>query len=152
MPNHPISKAKLDELGVDAVCDLIRDGKSLTEISAITSTSRARFCAWLEAEPSRSAQVMKARADTAWHWDCEAERVVRAAKGPDEIAVARELAHHYRWRASKIARQMYGDRVEQIHMGGVVLHVEDARSPPDKFLGEFIEVTLDGSEAPDDAA
>jgi hypothetical protein len=29
-----------------------------------------------------------------------------------ELAKAKELAHHYRWRASKIAPKLYGDRLQ----------------------------------------
>ena len=35
---------------------------------------------------------------------------IAQASDPFELAKAKELAHHYRWRASKIAPKLYGDK------------------------------------------
>jgi hypothetical protein len=69
-----------------------------------------------------AARYRAAREVSAEHWDNEAERVLREAPPDrDEIARARELASHYRWRASKLAPREYGDRIDVNHTGTVTI-------------------------------
>jgi hypothetical protein len=49
-------------------------------------------------------------AATAEYWDQVAVDGIAQAGDPFELAKAKELAHHYRWRASKIAPKLYGDK------------------------------------------
>lgn len=112
MPTPPTAREAFDALGIDAVCDLILDGKSQREIGAIAGASGGSFSAWLAADPGRSARANEARRATSWHWDEKAEQELREAPLTTEgIARARELASHFRWRASKIDPR-YGDRVQ----------------------------------------
>lgn len=50
-------------------------------------------------------------------WDEKAEQGLEDAADPFELSKHKELAHHYRWRASKIAPRIYGDRIQQEHSG-----------------------------------
>jgi hypothetical protein len=50
-------------------------------------------------------------------WDEKAETVLVDAADPFELAKARELAQHYRWRAKAVAPREYGDKVMQEHTG-----------------------------------
>jgi hypothetical protein len=61
--------------------------------------------------------MREARAKSAKVWDEKAEQVVRDAPDKFELEKARELAHHYRWRAKAIAPRDYGDKVTQEHTG-----------------------------------
>ncbi len=108
---------KLEAFGIDAIVDLIYDGMMLRQIADTIGVAQSRMSDWLAKSPERSARVIEARARSADQWDAKAEAVLQAARDKDEIAVARELAHHYRWRASKLAPRTYGDRVTQEHVG-----------------------------------
>ena len=102
---------KLDAFGVDAVCEAIGDAKSMTAIAQEIGVSIGSLLTWIEADTERSARVRESRAVMARYWDEKSEKVLEEA--PDEFGLkkAKELSHHYRWRASKIAPRDYGDRM-----------------------------------------
>lgn len=101
-----------DRLDIDAVCNHVSDGKTLTEIKGIYNISIATLLAWIDETPERSARVRAARQATAKYWDEVATKGIQDASDSFELAKAKELAHHYRWRASKIAPREYGERLE----------------------------------------
>jgi hypothetical protein len=111
------AKAKLDALGIDAICDKIVDGKSLTAIAKNADVSIGTLLGWIEDESERSARAKEARALSARIWDDKATEGIEAASDPFELSKAKEMAHHYRWRASKIAPRDYGDKLTQEHTG-----------------------------------
>ena len=114
----PAARDALDDFGVDRICELVREGMSLTEISERIGVSKGSLLGWMGAVPDRSARVQNARRDTAWHWDEEAEKTMkRAMNDQGELTRARELAHHYRWRAAKINPQ-YGDKTAVTNADG----------------------------------
>lgn len=103
--------------GIEAVeCALI-ERKTLTEIARDVGVSLGSLWVWLDGDLDRSARAREARAKTAAIWDDEATRVIEQAGDQFELAKAKELAHHYRWRASKIAPREYGDKVQNEHTG-----------------------------------
>lgn len=103
--------AKLDELGVETLCDAIRIPMSMREIADKLGLSQGTLIAWISATPERSARVRDARVATAQHWDAEATELIAKARTPFQLAKAKELAHHFRWRAAKIAPKDYGDKL-----------------------------------------
>lgn len=111
--SYTVSRDKLDAYGVEAVCNDVSDTKTLTAIAREQGVSIGSLLAWIEAEPERSARVREARAYTARLWDERAEEEIRLAEDEMGMKKARELAHHYRWRAAKIAPRDYGDKVQQ---------------------------------------
>lgn len=107
----------MDAYGIDKVCEDIAEGRSLRAIAEKAKSSLTRLLAWIEADPDRSARVRDARSSMARVWDDKAESEIREAKDEFELRKAKELAHHYRWRASKVAPKEYGDRITQEHVG-----------------------------------
>lgn len=105
----------LDYFGVDWVCDQILNGRTLTAIAREATVARSTLLGWIAADTDRSARVRVARQQAGAAWDDMAEEGLAAAKTSHELAVARELAHHWRWRASKIDPN-YKDRVVQEHV------------------------------------
>lgn len=103
--------------GIEAVESALIERKTLTEIAGDAGVSFWSLWAWLDSVPERSARAREARAKTAAIWDHEATRVIEQAGDQFELAKAKELAHHYRWRASKIAPREYGEKVQQEHTG-----------------------------------
>lgn len=85
----------------------------MLSIARNIGVSQGSLIAWIAADSERSARTKEARAHTALAWEEKAERGIAEASDPFELSKAKELAHHYRWRASKIAPRDYGDKVEQ---------------------------------------
>lgn len=111
MSRYGEAAQKLDAYGCDAVCADIGDGMSLTAIAKKCGVSIGSLLTWVEADAERSARVREARTLMARYWDEQAEEVIAGAQDDLGLKRARELAHHYRWRASKIAPRDYGDAV-----------------------------------------
>ena len=109
MPMPPVAQDKINAHGLDAVCNDILNGKSLREIARNLGVDIARLCRW-KAQPQHSARVSDAMAATAELWDQVAVEGIERATDTFELAKAKEIAHHYRWRASKIAPKLYGDK------------------------------------------
>jgi len=103
---------KLDSIGIEAICDRITAGESQQSIANGLAIAEASLRQWLAADPSRSARARAARSESARHWDDQAEKVLIGAdeSSPGSISIARELAHHYRWRAKCYAPKDYGDK------------------------------------------
>jgi hypothetical protein len=118
-------RQKLDAFGIEAVLDAIHERKTMTSIASLAGVSIGTLQNWLEHDPERSARAREARELTAKLWDEKAEAEIRKAKTPIELAKARELAHHYRWRAAKIAPKTYGDRMEVEHSGEQLVTFRD---------------------------
>lgn len=112
MPVPQPSIDKLEAFGVEAICESIAQGQSMTAIAFNVGVPLGRMLEWIAADPDRSARVREARTAMALHWDEKAEAVIAAAGDEFELKKAREVAHHYRWRAAKIGRRDYGDKVE----------------------------------------
>lgn len=106
------ARERLDAYGIDALCEAVCSAASLTGIANELGVSIGALLNWIDAEDERSARVREARASMAKVWDEKAEDEIRWAKDEFNLKKARELAQHYRWRASKIAPRDYGDRVE----------------------------------------
>lgn len=105
----------LNNVGLSALCGRIAAGESQKSIADSLGIAANHMCEWIAADPERSARVREARAMSARHWDEQAERAILDAdvQTAGSIAQARELASHYRWRASKYAPREYGDKIQQ---------------------------------------
>jgi hypothetical protein len=106
------AKDALDAFGIDQVCELLAGCKTMTEIADMAGVSKGTFISWVTDDADRSARVKGARALAATYWEEKATQVIEDAPDEFELKRAKELAHHYRWRASKIAPKEYGDRLE----------------------------------------
>jgi hypothetical protein len=109
----PIAQNRLESIGIDAVCAMIGDGDSLTSIAEKANTTFGQLQTWLNNNPEYSARVREVRTLTARYWDEQAEGVIKNSSDNLTFSQARELAHHYRWRAAKIAPREYGDKITQ---------------------------------------
>lgn len=109
----------MDAFGVDAVCEAIMDRMSLTAIAERAGTSLTTLLRWLDQDLERSARVREARSCMGKVWDERAESVIEQAQDEFALKKARELAHHYRWRSSKVAAREYGDKIDLNHAGSI---------------------------------
>lgn len=96
----------------DEVISAIENGNSIARIATQLGCNRSVLWRWLEADEQRSARSVRARQIAAGAWDEMAQKGIEDAKDPFELSKAKEMAHHYRWRASKIAPKVYGEKTE----------------------------------------
>lgn len=127
---EPSARDKLDAFGIDAICTAILHPKPMHAIAHEIGVSQGSLIAWIGATPERSARAREARAQTAQMWDDKATQVIEDAPDQFALAKAKELAHHYRWRASKIAPREYGDKVD-------VNHGVQPENPLNTLLGQI---------------
>lgn len=104
--------ARIEALGIDALCERITAGESQTAVASSLGVGIASLITWIAADFERSARMKEARAAAAGSYADKAEAVLAEATDPFELAKARELASHYRWRASKSNPREYGDKLE----------------------------------------
>lgn len=100
-------------MGIEALCDRLRAGETLTSIAkSLKLKSVGTLLKWLGADGERSARAREARSAASAMYDEMAQKAIESAKNPLQLSKARELAHHLRWRASKVDPRNYGDKVE----------------------------------------
>ena len=102
----------LDSMGDEKIIARIMDGETLTGIAKSLGMSRHAMVDWLNSEPDRSARARDARRQSAAAFDEQITGLLEGASDPFALAKARELAHHLRWRASKIDPSGYGEKLE----------------------------------------
>jgi hypothetical protein len=107
----PVARERLDAFGLDAICDELRSGTTITKLAELAGVSAGSVLTWFDVDAERSARVKDARRAAAVLWEEKAEQGIADAADPFELSKAKELAHHYRWRASKIAPREFGDKV-----------------------------------------
>lgn len=103
---------RLDEIGIEVICDRIANGESQRSIAAELGINVTCFVAWLAKDPNRSARAREARRLSAEYWERQVDSVLDNANdaSPGAVAIARERVQHYRWRAKTHNPQDYGDR------------------------------------------
>lgn len=107
------NRAKLEAMGIEAICDLMREGTVYRDVAARVGVSLSALWRWIYVDDERAAKVRTALTESADACDALAEAVLmdispEASKA--EVARARELAHHYRWRAAKRNPKTFGER------------------------------------------
>jgi hypothetical protein len=134
---------RIADYGLDEICADIRDGTSLTVIAQKIGVSIGLLSLWLSKDVERSARAREARVLTARLWDEKAESVINDATDPLSLEKGKQLAHHYRWRASKIAPGSYGDKVVQEHVGRDGGAIETVALTPDQAARQYRDM-VDG--------
>lgn len=123
-PAHGEAEAILDGFGLEALCDALVAGEPQRAICKKLGVAPGSLRRWIALDAERQARVHEARVDAATAWDEKAEEAILKARGKDGIAKGRELAHHYRWRASKADPRRYGDKLE-IDQTTTVINLSD---------------------------
>lgn len=133
MKHGSASKTNFAGLSEDDIIRRIEDGEALAAIAASVGRARSKLTEWLQADDTRWERSARARASAAGAWDEKAEQELGDASDPFALAKAKERAHHYRWRASKIAPRQYGDKQHVEHSGhlGIEQLVNASLQKPD---------------------
>ena len=131
--------ARLEEIGIDGLCERVLAGESLSSIAKSIDMYPSQLHAWVEADPERSARARAARIQSADAYADKAESVLLRANNAVEIAKARELAQHYRWMAKVRKPAEYGDRQQVDQNVNVTLGIEEV----DQRLTRLLEKARD---------
>lgn len=104
--------AKKIELDLDTIVEMILQGDSYKTIAQKLNIGLTKLHEFTS-NTNHSARVREALIISASTFDDKAEQVLLDAKRDMvEIQRARELAQHYRWKASKRAPRVYGDKLD----------------------------------------
>ena len=114
---QPTIAERIEAFGIEAVCERLANGVTMTAIAEEIGVTIGKLSQWIASDEEHSARAREARIHAARIWDEKALSVIEQALDPFELQRAKELAHHYRWRASKTAPKDYGDKVTQEHTG-----------------------------------
>lgn len=148
----PVAREKCTAYGLDNICARITAGESMTAISAEIGVHVSTLIEWSQDDTQRSARMRAARENAARIWDEKAEHGLAAATDPFELSRAKELAHHYRWRAKALAPREYGDRVTQEHTGAgggpIALAAVDLKNLTDEELERMQRLLSKASGSP----
>lgn len=106
------AEKRIDKLGLVALCDRLVSGETQTAICESIGVTKGSLRRWIALTEERRGAVHEARVASAQAFDDMAEAEIRKAKNPFQLAKARDLSHHLRWRASKAAPKEYGDKLE----------------------------------------
>lgn len=105
------------ELNIDAICEDIISGLSYRAIAAKYGTNYTAVFKFVSDE-NHSARVTHARLLSGDIYADKAEQVLIEADGTmTEVTRAKELASHYRWKASKVNPKTFGDKVDVTSAG-----------------------------------
>ena len=114
---QPTIAERIEAFGIEAVCERLANGVTMTAVAEEIGVTVGKLSQWIASDEEHSARAREARIHAARLWDEKALSVIEQALDPFELQRAKELAHHYRWRASKTAPKEYGDKVTQEHTG-----------------------------------
>jgi len=110
----------------EQILERIEDGESLASIAASKGKVRSMLSKWIAADENRSARARTSRELAASAWDEKAESGIAEATDPFDLAKAKELAHHYRWRSSKISPAQYGDKLDMNVKGSMAVTLQSS--------------------------
>lgn len=100
-------KTDYDAVGIEAICDMIREGKSYRDIAKRLGCDKSNLLRWIHRDPTRAASAREALISSADDCDEEAEHILRTM---EDVGRARELAQHLRWRAKCRNPRVYGEK------------------------------------------
>lgn len=138
---QPTIAERIEAFGIEAVCERLANGVTMTAIAEEIGVTVGKLSQWIASDEKHSARAREARIHAARIWDEKALSVIEQALDPFELQRAKELAHHYRWRASKTAPKEYGDKLqaELTGAGGGAIQVASTVTfvmPPQRDEGD----------------
>lgn len=110
----PKNKQDKKPISIKKVIDLLIEGKSYRTIAELLKIPLSTLH-YFTSMPEHSARVREALEYSASTFADKAEQVLTSLvfnSSPISFQRARELAHHYRWKASKRNPKKYGDRID----------------------------------------
>ncbi|AMM23003.1 hypothetical protein [Variovorax sp. PAMC 28711] len=138
------AETAIDKLGIEALCDRLIGGETQNEICRKLKISPGSMARWIALDDERGARVREARIHAARAWDEKASEVIIEARTAIDVSKARELAHHYRWRAKMANPREYGEKL-QVDQTTTIINLTDEEIDR---RAKKIRETLAAAEAP----
>lgn len=118
------TQAYLNEIGIEIICDMIKDDMSYRDIAQELGLSKTALIDWLDGDSDRTTRARLALRFAAAEAAQKGENVLLELDedaSPAMIVRARELAQHYRWKAKVRNPQEYGDKqqIEHVAQAGI---------------------------------
>lgn len=107
----PVKRSALDSVERDIIEDF-RAGYGYRYVAEKNRVSLTTLWEWVSSDNERYNACARAREESADQCDEEALQAIEEAADPFELAKARELAIHMRWRAKVRNPKRYGDRIQ----------------------------------------
>lgn len=103
----------MSEDQINQLIEMILEGKTYREMASLLGVPLSTLYTQVNSNDEHSARVREALQFSANTYADKAEDVLNDADSTkEEIMRARELAQHYRWKASKRAPKLYGDKLD----------------------------------------
>jgi hypothetical protein len=101
----------LEQVGIEKICELIEHGCNLMAIAKLLDISTRTLRGWVHKDKWRRQQVQEAIQFAGDGFAYKAEEVLKGARGGsrEDISVAKALAEHYHWMASKLNKEQFGE-------------------------------------------
>ena len=135
------AEAYLNQIGVEKICELIEHGNCMMHIAKKLDISTRTLRAWIGRDTWRRTQVAESYTFAGEAFAFKAEEALRSAWGgsKEEIALAAKLADHYRWMASRLDREKFGETVKQDANTGkapmnITLNFGGAEAPKEQLV------------------
>lgn len=126
-------KTEIDE---DKAIAMIADGKTQRQIAEFFGVAKTTFRDWVASNPDRSARAREASTIAAQSFAEMAIEAIDDAADQFELSKAKELAHHYRWAASKADSARYGDRQAVDVTSKIEITIEQVDEKIARLLGK----------------
>lgn len=108
--------ASLEAADEDEIMGLIADGQTIGSLGKRYGVSRRTFYNWINAGgKERRAKIEAAKKEAAESHVDKAEEILLAAD-PATIQVAKEQANHFRWKATKLDRDTWGEKPANLNV------------------------------------
>jgi hypothetical protein len=141
------AQQRLDDFGIEGVCSALLNGDTMIGLSQTLKIDLNQLLSWILVDQGRTARMRECRAECAIIWDERCELLIANSADMFELQKARELAHHYRWRASKIAPRIYGDHARIEHTGAAGGPIVISTGLPQADIPKTEGVPTDGVNA-----
>lgn len=137
---------KIEAYGMDRICKELKAGDDFYIIAKRIKVDNTTLLDWVHSDIPRSARARAARAAAAAAYDELANAGIKSARNSFQLAKAKEVAHHLRWRASRLNQREYGDKMS---LDGT-FSVKDASDEELMARATKLNLLLTGAKPPED--
>jgi len=106
---------RLDEIGIDAICDYVANGDSLRSWCLKNKFSQVTTLSWINADSTRAehyAHARDARADVMFDEMDEVSELATVAETQVQVAGLRLKADNIKWKLARMNRKKYGEKMD----------------------------------------
>lgn len=105
------AEAYLEQVGIEKICELVEHGNNILGIAQKLDISSRTLRRWVNSNEYRRSLVKEAQVFAGDAFAYKAEKALKDSRGgsKEDVALAGKLAEHYRWMATKLDKEIYGE-------------------------------------------